>query len=926
MSRLSVEEQDRLQAVRVALEQHARERTADLARSHEALLAERDFTTWIVQGTPHVVCRISPDGKTLFLNPEGERVTGYRAEELLGRDWWEVFYPGEERRQVERLFQEMAGKDVRDHEMTLTRKDGGRRVVSWNSINRLDSRGQLVEVVGFGQDVTEHRRVVRALADSEVRFRTLFESAGDAIFLMTGDIFTECNRRTLEMFGCTREQIVGRRPQDFSPPVQPDGRASAAKARVRIAAALAGEIQRFDWVHCRLDRTPFDAEVSLSCVDVQGERLVQAVVRDVTDRNRAVAALRGSEARYRQLVEQLNEGLVVVDLEGRITFANPRMAALLGYGLEELLGMPFDELMLPGERHQLRERIERRQGGLVDRFERELRRKDGGRAVFLVSAAPMRDDAGAVTGSFAAFTDITERKEAERALHESEAALRRLGAAIAQSSDSIVVTDTSGRVLYANPATEALTGVRLEALVGRDLRTLGRSAQHDPDFYRQLWDGVLGGEVWRGHLHHQREDGSEYETDTTISPVRDEQGVVRYFVSSSRDVSRERELETQLRQAQRMEAIGVLAGGIAHDFNNILVPVMGYAELLREHVQEDATAASYVHEICSAGQRAADLVQQILTFSRQTEQVRKPVDVALLVRESLKLLRAAFPATIRVRREIDIGCGLILADPSQVHQVVMNLCTNAYHAMRAAGGTLTVSLDAVSLDEELVATPCRLAPGDYVRLRVADTGHGMDPETLRKVFLPFFTTKKVGEGTGLGLSIVHGIVTGSGGGVTVESVVGKGSVLSAYFPRYVGRAEERREESPALPVGHERILVVDDETSIGAMLREALTLLGYRPTVHTSSVRALEEFRRAPGDFDLVLTDLTMPEMTGLALARELHTLRPDLPVVLMTGSAGLQDRVPALSREFARALGKPMSPRAMAVALREVLDARPRA
>jgi signal transduction histidine kinase/CheY-like chemotaxis protein len=344
------------------------------------------------------------------------------------------------------------------------------------------------------------------------------------------------------------------------------------------------------------------------------------------------------------------------------------------------------------------------------------------------------------------------------------------------------------------------------------------------------------------------------------------------------------QLETQLRQTQKMEAIGTLAGGIAHDFNNILGVISGYSELASMDAQEGSRSQKCLKEIFTAGQRAKALVQQILTFSRQGANEPKPLQIGFAVKEVMKMLRATLPATIEVKYAIPEKLPAVVADPTQIHQVVMNLCTNASHAMRETGGLLEVTLEEVMVDDAMAALVPDLSPGRYQLLKVRDTGHGISPEVTERIFDPFFSTKEPGEGTGLGLSVVHGIVTKHGGSIDIVSKIGEGTTFEVYFPS-LGEAEERQvDDAGPLPTGSERILLVDDEAAMVEMGRKMLESLGYRVAFQTNSVEALSEFKAQPDAFDLVMTDMTMPRMTGADLSREILKIRPGIPIILCTG------------------------------------------
>ncbi|MDY6971931.1 MAG: response regulator [Thermodesulfobacteriota bacterium] len=378
----------------------------------------------------------------------------------------------------------------------------------------------------------------------------------------------------------------------------------------------------------------------------------------------------------------------------------------------------------------------------------------------------------------------------------------------------------------------------------------------------------------------------------------------------------------QLQQAQKMEAIGTMAGGIAHDFNNILYPIIGFTEMTIDDVPEESIARSNLEEILKAAKRARDLVQQILTFSRQTYSTPKPFMIQPVLKEALKLLRASLPSSIEIRHDIDTHCGPVLADPTQIHQVIMNLCTNAFHAMREKGGVLEVTLTDVQSDSFNLRLKPDMMPGPYLKLTVSDTGHGIDPAVLKRIFNPFFTTKGPGEGTGLGLSVVHGIVKSSNGHIDVDSAPGKGSTFNVYLPLILGNDRlPESEHADSDPEGTESILLVDDEAPIIRMVNQMLERLGYFVTARTSSIEALETFRLKPDSFDLVITDQTMPNMNGTDLAQKLLEIKPDIPVILCTGFSE------AITEEKAKAMGiqeyilKPVDKSMMSRAIRRALE-----
>ncbi|MFZ1984593.1 MAG: ATP-binding protein, partial [Desulfatitalea sp.] len=392
-------------------------------------------------------------------------------------------------------------------------------------------------------------------------------------------------------------------------------------------------------------------------------------------------------------------------------------------------------------------------------------------------------------------------------------------------------------------------------------------------------------------------------------------------ISAVKLLERERiENETRLRQAQKMEAIGTLAGGIAHDFNNILSAILGYSELALDDANHGRANPAYVGQVLRAGQRARDLVQQILTFSRQTESESKPIQIQPIIKEALKLLRPSLPSTIDIQVEVRSEA-IVRADPIQIHQVIMNLCTNASHAMRQRGGRLRVVL----LEEELATHGtdhlAGLGPGRYLKMEVSDTGHGIDPIVIDRIFDPYFTTKEKGEGTGMGLAVVQGIVRGCDGLVTVASRLGEGSVFTIYLPIIQQPSTVQAVPQEFVPLGHERILFVDDEAPLADLAKEILARLGYRVTIRTDSVEALSLFEQQPRAFDLVMTDMTMPRMTGDTLAEKLRAIRADIPIVICTGYS--QKVTPDMMARLGidALIMKPLVRNKLGLTVRQVLD-----
>lgn len=629
----------------------------------------------------------------------------------------------------------------------------------------------------------------------------------------------------------------------------------------------------------------------------------------------AIAALRQSEAEYRKLFNNLPDVFYRTDLEGRILMASPAIGNLLGSSVEEIIGTNSrDYYLYPQKRDELLELLSEKAS--VEGFEFQLKRKDATIIWVSVNAHYFRDKVNNIIGVEGIIRDVTERKN-------SEEAHRRLATAVEQAAELILITDTDGTIQYVNPSFERVTEYTREELIGKNSRIL-KSGKHDQAFYKDLWDTIQSGDVWRGRIINKTKSGRLYQEEATITPIRDSAGNIINYVGVKRDVTRESMLEKQLQQAQKMEAIGTLAGGIAHDFNNILAAISGYSELARLDMKNNPRAINNLDKVLQASYRAKELVTQILTFSRRAEYENKPVHISSIVKEALKLMRASLPTTIDIQQHIDQDIGNVLADPTQIHQVLMNICTNAGHAMRDTGGILQVTLSRPQGDSEFTLQFPGQDPENYLRLKISDTGHGMPPELLERIFDPYFTTKEKGEGTGLGLAVVHGIVKNHNGHISVSSEVGKGSTFCVYLPRLArGSKPWQKDAAQKIPRGSEHILLVDDEKDIVQMEKQMLERLGYLVTTRTDSAEALQDFQLQPNKFDLVITDMTMPKMTGDLLAQEIRKIDPAIPIILCTGFSAKVSAEIAHSIGISEYLLKPLALDKLARMVRELLDDR---
>ncbi len=496
-----------------------------------------------------------------------------------------------------------------------------------------------------------------------------------------------------------------------------------------------------------------------------------------------------------------------------------------------------------------------------------------------------------------------------------------LSTVIEQTEDNVLITDSHRTILYINPAFERSSGYACSELKGRPMRYL-RSDQHDKTFFQRMKDTLDQGETWVGVIINKGKNGADFEIEGNISPIKDSSGKITHWVAVGRNMSRFRKLERELQRVQKMDALGTLAGGIAHDFNNILAAVMGLVEM--EYLEADNGSRTRIRmeQALGACGRARDLVKQILAFSSRGVQRRRPLKVSAVIEDALQMLRATLPATITIQPNLDAKDSLILGDSIQLHQVIVNLCTNAAHAMRRSGGVLGIGLKNVEFDDTQAFVHPELRSGAYLLLTVSDTGEGMDQSVRERIFEPFFSTKSTGEGVGVGLSVVHGIVKSHGGKIIVRSEPDKGSVFDIFFPRIEGMEElPEHFQEPVPGLGNERIMVVDDEKLVVAVASEMLHALGYQVVPVQRSVDALEIFRSQPDSFHLVLTDQTMPRMTGMELAAELHKIRADIPIILCSGYSDENVSKKAWELGIRKILSKPFVMQELASSVREILD-----
>jgi len=869
---------------------------------------------------------IDNDAVIIDLNPRMCDILGRDKEDVLGKKIFD--FADDENKDI---FQQQI--ELRDqgktgaYEIELFRSDGLRVFCQFNATPLFDGAGNKVGSFAMVTDITDHKRAERKTA----QLASIVESSDDAIIGKNLDgMITSWNKGAEKIYGYAESEVIGKRISILLPPGHED------EVPQILGKIKAGEhIEHYETARRRKDGQDICMSLRISPVRNDEGRIVAAstIGRDITERKRAEEALGESEKRYKQLLESVTDYIFTVQVQDNRTLATVHgrgCAAVTGYTPEDYEADPYlwYRMVHEQDRQAVRDQAARiLSGEEVLPLEHRIIHRDGSTCWVRNTTVKHYSEQGELIAYDGLIADITQRKLAEQSLQENKS---KLELALQSAHMGVWHLDLIENkrcfdkqvchLLGIDPAKFTGTAEEFYKAVHPDDRemlkaALARTIEHDAPYeteYRALWpDGSIHYIIVRGKLLR----------DKTGHPVR-VNGLI-WDVSERKLAQEEKEmLEAKLRQAQKLEAIGTLAGGIAHDFNNILSPIIGYAQMALDDFPHSNPMRFGQEQIMASGLRAKDLVRQILAFGRPGEgQQKEPAAVSSIVKEAIKLLRASLPSSIKIVYRIENCTAKV--DPTQIHQVLMNLCTNAAHAM-GNKGILEVRLTRINLSENDLAyqSIVGLKPGPHLRLSVSDTGSGMDKPILERIFDPFFTTKAVGKGTGLGLAVVHGIVKHHDGAITVQSEVGKGSTFSIYIPAVEYGAEMAGQTRPVPPTGTERILLVDDEQSLVQMGTTVLKRLGYKVTPDTNSLHTLEIFRSRPGEFDLIITDHTMPNLTGTDLIREIRRIRPDMPIILCTGFSE------EVTRETAADLGvelimKPFEITQFAELIRKVLDER---
>lgn len=893
-----------------------------------------DFSQMLIDTIPIPVLYKDTQGNYLGCNRALEDFSGFSKQQLIGKTVFDVL-GGPQAKICHQADLDLAQKKgMRVYETDAPHADGTRHSVIFYKTSFPAADGRHGGVIAAMLDITGRKRSESALAVQKEFAESLVQNSVLPTFVLDDKHRVIIWNRACEvMTGIEASGLLGsdqlwkvfyEQQQPLIADLMVDGNLAAIGhyfGTSTQSGLIPEGVQAETWFRDRHGNGHYLTVNAAPIRNSQGGLVaVIETLEDITERKLALNAHEKTRHQLQLILDAAGEGIYGVDLEGRVTFANPAAALMVGWDQEDLLGKHQHSLLrhtksdgtpYPVEECPIFATI--RDGKTRQITDEVFWRKDGTSFPVEYIATPLRE-AGALMGAVVLYQDTTERRLAQDQL-------LKLSQAVMQSPVAIVITDLSGNIEFVNPTFTQMSGHEAAEITGQNLHRLNAGTTR-PEVYQSLWSTVSSGHVWTGELQNRQKGGDLHWVHATVSPIRDRAGAISNYMAFLECMTERKSLEEQLRQAQKMEAIGQLAGGVAHDFNNILTVIMGFGQLLQHALPADDPKRGHMAQILDAADRATQLTRSLLTFSRKQVVLLQRVELNQLVSKHATFLVRIIGEDVALLPVLGIEPLPIMADSGQIEQILMNLATNARDAM-PNGGELCIRTESVWLDREFYRQHGFGVPGRYALVTITDNGAGMDAETQEKIFEPFFTTKAPERGTGLGLSIVYGIVKQHGGYITITSECGVGTAFSIYLPLtdQLGEAEEKAPPVPS-PGGRERILVVEDDPSVRQLLDSLLQSLGYYVILAANGYEAIDLFEANWQRIDLAIIDVVMPKMNGRELSEALRQRSPRLKMLFLTGYAAdlIQDK--GILVDGIDLLLKPAQPVAIAKKVREMLDA----
>ncbi|MBJ6750252.1 PAS domain S-box protein [Geomonas sp. Red421] len=906
----------------------------ELQEQKHVLKRQLEFSQKLIEVTPIPVFYKGADGRYLGCNQAFLNFTGLSRDQVIGKTVFdltpepvaEVHHHADQDLITRGGIQVYEGKAIHaDH----TARDVIFCKTSFTAVS-----GASGGIVGVMHDITERKQ-------AEADLQSQKEFAESLVLNMTQPTFVLDNEHRVIMWNHALEALTGIKADEVlgtgnlgkifygsERPVLADivlyenhDEGTKLYSNYRRSALIEEGIQAEGWYQDPDGNGHYITVNAAPIRDRQG-RVVGAIqsLEDITERKQAEDAHEKTRRQMQLILDAAGEGINGVDMQGRITFVNPAAAHMVGWNQEELLGQHQHSLMhhtredgSPFPEQECPMSAACFEGRPYQGSDELFWRKDGSSFYAEYNCRPLREG-GELVGAVVIYKDVTERRLADEQL-------LKLSQAVMQSPVAIMITDIRGDIEFVNPRFTEVTGYTSEEIVGQNPRIL-KGGKTSPELYQGMWDTITAGRVWTGELYNRHKNGSTFWQHSTISPILNSSGAISHFMAFMESINERKKLEEQLRQAQKMEAIGQLAGGVAHDFNNILTVILGFGQLLQHSLPKDDPMLEHMEQILDAADRATHLTKSLLAFSRKQVMVMQQVELNELTRRHAKFLVRIIGEDVTLKTSFTDEKLLVMADSGQLEQVLMNLATNARDAM-PTGGELTIRTELTTVDKEFHRQYGYGMPGRYALITVTDTGTGMDTETQQKIFEPFFTTKLPGRGTGLGMSIVYGIIKQHGGYITVFSQVGFGTTFSIYLPLITEKVQPREKPASFIPEGgNETILVVEDDAAVGHLVESVLKRYGYQVILAGSGDEALQLFQSRHQEISLALLDVIMPKMNGKQLCEELRRHSPQLKVLFLSGYTAdvIQDKG-IFMEEGVDIIKKPARPIELAKKVREMLD-----